>query len=306
MLLKHALRTVCAVALTSAIAFSTTAAEPMRGTSTDDWQGFGIITSGKGYAPSPMGQVHYRDIGPRDTKYPIVLLHQTPMSMIQWAAVQNALAEIGIRAITIDTPGYGLSDRPKSQPSIADYANNLIPVLDHLKLGKVIIAGHHTGAHIAASFAAHHGDRVAAIIMHGPAPMNAEEADGYLSRKPAPRTPLADGSHLARGFAVPDPTDTQDILDAKTWLAVTTYIQGPDIGHWAAFRYDMSKDLPLIKAPGMILSDVNDAVHAMDLRGAKARPDWKYVEFSNGNLLQFMAEPKRWAGIAAEFMKTIK
>jgi pimeloyl-ACP methyl ester carboxylesterase len=260
------------------------------------------LNSGKGYAASPMGQVHYRDIGPRDAKHTIVLLHQSPMSMIQFAQVQNALAEMGVRAITVDTPGYGTSDLPAKQPTIREYADNLVHVLDHVKADKVVVAGHHTGAQIAAAFAANHPERVKGIIMHGAAQLTAEEADNFMNRKRAPRTPVADGSHLARSFRPQDPPESQALLDARTWLAITGYIQGPDIGHYAAFTYDMLPDLMAIKVPGLILSDAKDSIHHIDLRVAKHRPDFKYVEFSQGDLLQFMAEPKRWADIAAEFM----
>ena len=82
------------------------------------WEGNAVITGGKGYAPTPMGQVHYRDIGPRDTKVPFFLVHQSPMSMLEFAQIQNAFAEMGIRSIAIDTPGYGNSDRPKKVPTL--------------------------------------------------------------------------------------------------------------------------------------------------------------------------------------------
>jgi pimeloyl-ACP methyl ester carboxylesterase len=272
-----------------------------RGISVDDWQGFGVLKGGKGYVQTPMGQLHYRDIGPRDYKYPIVLLHQSPMSMIQWAGVQNALDKMGIRTITVDTPGYGLSDPPPKQPSIQDFADNIVPLLDHLNLDRVVIGGHHTGAHIAVSFAANHGDRVVGLVLHGAAQMTAEEASAYLSNpNRKPRTPLPNGSHLTRAFNS-DKIEPQEILDAKTWLTIGVFIQGPDIGHWAAFHYDMLPDLPKIHVPTLLLSDTEDPVNVMDKRLAGLRPDFKYVEFSDGNLFEFMAEPQRWAKIVADW-----
>jgi pimeloyl-ACP methyl ester carboxylesterase len=289
-----------ALALTLGVAL-TWADELGRGTSVDDWKGFGVLQGGKGYVAAPMGQLHYRDIGPRTDKNPIVLLHQSPMSMIQWAGVQNALADLGVRVITVDTPGYGLSDLPKKQPSIKEYGDNLVALLDALKLDKVVMGGHHTGAHIAASFTANHGDRVKALVLHGAAAMNAEEADAYLSNpNRKPRTPLADGTHMSRAFNANNP-ERQEILDAKTWNLLTSYIQGPDIGHWAAFHYDMMPDIPKIKVPVLLLSDTADPVNKMDKRLAAARPDFKYVEFSNGDLFEFMADPKRWARIVADW-----
>jgi pimeloyl-ACP methyl ester carboxylesterase len=141
------------------LALPARAEAPLRGTSTDDWRGWGVLAGGKGYAPTPMGHVHYRDLGPREDHQPIVLLHQSPMSMIQFADVQNALAEMGVRSIAIDTPGSGLSDPPQRQPSIKDYGETLVHVLNHLKLAKVLIAGHQTGSAIGASFAADHPGR---------------------------------------------------------------------------------------------------------------------------------------------------
>ncbi len=273
-----------------------------RGTSVDDWVGFGVLKGGKGYISTPMGQLHYRDIGPRDDQHPIILLHQSPMSMIEWAGVQNALAKLGIRCITVDTPGYGLSDPPTKQPSIKDYADNLVALLDALKLSKVVIGGHHTGAHIAASFAANHGDRVLALVMHGAAAMSREEADAYLANpNRKPRTPLTDGSHLTQRFYM-NRTNRQELLDAITWFTLTSYMQGPDIGHWAAFHYDMMLDVPKIKIPVLLLSDTGDAVNKMDKRLAAARPDFKYVEFSSGDVFEFMTDPARWANVYSSWL----
>jgi pimeloyl-ACP methyl ester carboxylesterase len=279
----------------------------MRGTSSDDWQGWGVLTGGKGYASTPLGQVHYRDIGPKDYDRPLVLLHQSPMSMIQFAEVQNEVARLGIRAITIDTPGYGSSDRPPHQPTIREFADNLVHVLDHLAIERAVVGGHHTGAQIAAAFTANHPSRALGVILHGAAQFTAEERAYYQSRmgKGQPRTPVADGSHLTRLMKFPMSSQEQAILDAKTWLSITSFIQGPDIGHWAAFHYDMLPDLQKIAVPGLILTDLEDDVHYIDVRVAELRPDFEYRVFSEGNLLEMMAQPKRWASLAAAFLATL-
>ena len=305
MLIARFLRPLAALGFSVVVlvAFSAQAGEPLgRGTSKDDWRGWNHLSGGKGYASTPMGQVHYRDVGPRETEYPIVLLHQSPMSMIQFADIQNAFAAMGIRAINLDRPGYGLSDLPPEQPTIREYADNLVHVLDYLELDKIVIAGHHTGAQEAAAFAANYPDRVAAIVMHGAAQLTQEEADRYLAAPGSDRTPVADGKHLSGRFQLQSPPERQAILDAKTWVTITSYIQGPDIGHWAAFHYDMLPDLRAIKVPGLILSDALDPVQIMDKRVAKYRPDFKYIEFSKGDLLEFMAQPDRWAEIVADFI----
>ena len=282
-------------------------AEPARGVSVDDWPGMSLLNGGKGYVTTPTGQLHYRDIGPRDFKTPIVLLHQSPMSMIQFGAVQNALADIGVRAIAIDTPGYGLSDLPFEQPTIKDYGDNIPYVLDELGVEKVVVAGHHTGAEIAVSFTANHGNRVAGVILHGTALMTDEESQAYLNMDRRPRTPLPDGSHPSRGFRPGSTTPSQEMLDARTWGVLTSYMQGPDQGHYAAYHYDVLPDLKAIKAPGLLLTDLGDLIHEMDLRAAKVRPDFQYKVFSEGgSTVEFMIQPERWAEIAAEFIASLE
>lgn len=297
---------VCAAGIASIVGTPVSSAEQARGVSVDDWRGWSVLNGGKGYAQTPLGQAHYRDIGPRDDATPIVLLHQSPMSMVQFADVQNALAEIGVRAIALDTPGYGLSDTPFDQPTIQDYADNIIYVLDHLGVDKAVIAGHHTGAMIATSFAANHSGRTAAVILHGTPLFTEEERLAYLNMDRTPRTPLPNGSHLSRGFRPQTPPLSQALLDARTWNVITAYIQGPDLGHWAAYHYDLLPDLRGIKAPGLFLLDRQDVIRTMDLRAVKVRPDFEQIEFSLGSSLAFMAEPKRWANIAADFMASVE
>ena len=224
--------------------------------------------------------------------------------MIQWAGVQNELAKMGIRSIIVDTPGYGLSDPPARQPSIRDYADNIVPLLDFLKLEKIVIGGHHTGAHISVSFAANHSDRVVGLVLHGAAQLTAAEAKAYLDNpNRQPRTPVPDGSHLTRGFNPAKP-ERQAILDGQTWTTIGAFMQGPDIGHWAAFHYDMLPDIAKIHVPTILLTDTKDPVNVMDKRLAGLRPDFEYVEFSNGDLLEFMADPQRWAKVVADWKAT--
>jgi len=271
----------------------------------DHWIGEGVLKAGKGYAPTPMGQVHYRDIGPRDTRVPMLLLHMTPLSMIQFAEAQNAIAAKGIRVIAIDTPGYGMSDPPpQAAPDISAFADNLGAVLDYLKIKKVVVAGHHTGACIATSFAVRHPERVAAIILHGVPIFNEQEIAVRIHRSLGDRTPQADGSHLSHYFRPPaagSPPPSPEYLKAQTWFALSIFEEGADVGHYAVYRYDMLSDLKALKGPGMIVSDRGDAIHPVDLRAAQARPDFVYREFSDDSTLSIMMHPTEWANLTTDF-----
>jgi len=265
-----------------------------------------VLAGGKGYAQTPMGQVHYRDVGPRGGT-PILLLHQSPWSMVEFADIQNALAARGFRAITVDTPGYGMSDAPAKIPSMADLADNLVPVLDGLDVRTVVVGGHHTGASIAVAFAARHPERVTGLILHGVPLYSAQERATLLARPETDRTLKVDGSHLSDYFkfviaaAADSPANTFVNLRNATWAVLTLYLPDQDIGHVAAFSYDMAPDLDRIHVPTLVLSDRGDSLNRTDRRVVELHPKFKYLEFSKGRLLSLMSEPDRWAGIAADF-----
>jgi pimeloyl-ACP methyl ester carboxylesterase len=272
----------------------------------ETWLGAGVMAGGKGYASTPMGQVSYRDIGPRDAKVPLLLIHQAWMSMVEFAQIQDSLAALGYRSIAVDTPGYGMSDPAPMGTTIPQLADNLVPVLDDLKIGKVIVVGHHTGSLIAVAFAARHPDRVTALVLHGNPAFTKAEADAALAQPDYDRTPKADGSHLGKFFSYPvagDPDpNTPDKLRNRTWMLLSMFMMGPDIGHWAVYHYDMDPDLKAVRAPALILTDGHDMIHYMDERLAKQRPDFKYDVFSDGTGMQMMSEPDRWARMVGAFV----
>jgi pimeloyl-ACP methyl ester carboxylesterase len=272
----------------------------------DAWRGAGVLAGGKGYAATPMGQVHYRDIGPRDARVPLLLIHQAWMSMIEYAEIQDALARLGYRSIAVDTPGYGMSDPAPGQPTIEDLAENLVPVLDDLGLRRVIVVGHHTGSLIAAAFAARHPDRVVALVLHGNPFFTRAESAAALAQPDFDRTPRADGSNFSKFFTYDVPGDphpqTAANLRSRTWMLLSMYMMGPDIGHWAVYHYDMTADAKAIRAPTLILTDAHDGINYMDVRLARLRPDFAYQVFSNFTGIQMMNEPRRWAEMVGAFV----
>ena len=100
----------------------------------------------RGYAEVPFGQLHYRDLGEGE---PILFLHKTPSSSVQFERCAPFLARAGYRVLALDTPGFGLSDRHPTQPTMREYGLAVHQFLDALGIGKLHLFGHHTGATIA-------------------------------------------------------------------------------------------------------------------------------------------------------------
>jgi pimeloyl-ACP methyl ester carboxylesterase len=265
------------------------------------WMGVNMLTGGKGYAPTPLGQVHYRDIGPRDTRATMLLFHQSPLSMVEFGAVQNSLAKLGIRSIATDTPGYGLSDQPDIIPTVGGFADNFVYVLDHLGIDKVVAGGHHTGASIATSLATRHPDRVSGVVLHGCPIYTLEEVTKRKAQPEWDRAPKQDGSHLSQLFRRARER-TENEMFAWTWMSVTMFLQGPDIGHWAVHRYDMTTDLKNLKQPALIITEGEDVIHHMDVRAHELRPDFAYRVLAEKSFTGVMTDPDGWAKLAAEFI----
>lgn len=145
-----------------------------------------------------MGQVHCNVAG-EGAGPPLLLLHQTPRSTDEFAEVLPLLA-LERRAIAMDTPGYGCSDRVPGQPSIADYAGAAIDVLDGQGIERATIVGHHNGAVIAVEIAAAFGARVDRVVLSGPVYTDAAGRE-ELGRLFKQWTVSADGSHLLEKWA---------------------------------------------------------------------------------------------------------
>ena len=150
------------------------------------------MTSGilRAYADTPYGQIHYRYSG---VGQPLLLLHQTSSSSEQFEGMITTLAT-AYRVLAIDTPGYGMSDPPPHQSTVADYARSVVAFLDTLHIDRANIFGHHTGAAIACEVAAASPHRVDKLMLYG-VPYREEPREVLEAR--LRYFPLkGDGSHL--------------------------------------------------------------------------------------------------------------
>ncbi|MDG2532152.1 alpha/beta hydrolase [Sphingomonas sp. HITSZ_GF] len=274
-------------------------------TSDSHWDGLGVLKGGKGYADTPMGQVHYRLMGPK-TGPVLLLIHQTPWSLIEWADIQPCLAERGVRTLAVDTPGYGMSDAPDGKPTIQQYADNIIPVLDRLGIRRVAVAGHHTGASIAAALAARHPERVTGVILHGAPNYNDAERAQRLALPEPDMTLKPDGSHLSNYYAKlwKGQGAYPRNLATINWSTLNLFLAGAsDVAHAAVYHNDMAGDLQRIAVPLLVLSDGADALNKIDERTGAMKPNFRYQKFSDGSAHMLLVEPARWSDIAAGFVK---
>lgn len=107
----------------------------------------------------------YYDTGPAPGT-PVVFCHGFPELAFSWRHQLKAFAAAGRRAIAPDQRGYGLSSRPDAVEAydIVHLTDDLVRLLDHLKIEKAVFCGHDWGGIIVWQMPLRHPDRVAGVI----------------------------------------------------------------------------------------------------------------------------------------------
>jgi pimeloyl-ACP methyl ester carboxylesterase len=108
----------------------------------------------------------YYDAGPTSDAPPVVLCHGWPEMAFSWRHQIKALAAARIRVIAPDQRGYGATSRPDAVEdySIEHLTDDLVALLDHLKIDKAIFVGHDWGGFIVWQMPLRHRDRVAGVV----------------------------------------------------------------------------------------------------------------------------------------------
>ena len=114
----------------------------------------------------------------------IILLHG-------WGADSNTMRPLlkflknntqKLKVISMDFPGFGLSDLPPAPWGINDYAQHLLSFMDGLGIPAAILLGHSFGGRVAIKFAAFHLERVKKLILVDSAGIIPKRGINYYSK----------------------------------------------------------------------------------------------------------------------------
>lgn len=107
--------------------------------------------------------------GPGSDDPPLVLLHAFPLDSRMYARVLPYLEDVQV--LTVDVPGFGDSPSPElvldadEAPSLESVARAVLALLDHLEVGRFVVAGTSLGGYLAMRLAALVPDRIAGIAL---------------------------------------------------------------------------------------------------------------------------------------------
>lgn len=211
--------------------------------------------------------LHYVVIGKGE---PVVLIHGFSASAEknwQLPGIINLLAK-DYQVIALDMPGHGASDKPVDEDAYGEQmVEDVILLLDHLKIKKAHIVGYSMGGMITMKLMARHPDRVSSGLVCG---------FGWLRS----------GSFMQRFFSRPRQQRSEHLsicFNSLSKLALT------------------EAEVKQIKVPAAVIVGDRDPVkrlYVMPLQ--QLRRDWPVVEIADAGHLscvakpQFKAEIKKW------------
>jgi pimeloyl-ACP methyl ester carboxylesterase len=105
-----------------------------------------------------------------DGKRAFVLIHGQLLSQYMHEPIAQELAARGHRVITIDLLGHGSSDRPVDmwRYSMTQFAEQVVGLLDHLRVRRAVVGGTSLGANVSLEFGAIAPDRAQGLVVEMP------------------------------------------------------------------------------------------------------------------------------------------
>ena len=110
------------------------------------------------------GQMSYSDSD--SAGQPLLFLHGTGCDSSDWGRVIEGVPR-NLRCITLDFRGHGQSSVPTHPFTLADLANDVKHLIDHLELQGLVIVGHSLGGMVAMEVAKHSASVAGLVLLEG-------------------------------------------------------------------------------------------------------------------------------------------
>jgi 3-oxoadipate enol-lactonase len=235
---------------------------------------------------------------------PVVFVHGAWLSRGMWAG-QIAAFSASYRVIAPDLRGHGDSGATDAPYSVAQFAGDVLGLLDALGIARCVVCGHSLGGMVAQYLAMHHADRIAGVIL-------ADTSYGT-------GTTLADrlGTQIARWMMAATPRlviDSSARLYGKHNPATRAYLEQVMRQHLngkanavriteAAFAWNAQADLPRIGAPTLVLvGGENRQTHAQGREMARLIPNAAFASIQGAGHLLNMDQPEAFNQAVGGFL----
>lgn len=209
----------------------------------------------------------YTDIGKAES-LPMVLIHGFPFSSEMWKGQTQMLKDNkeNLRILTYDLRGHGRSDVGDGQYTIEQFVDDLISLLDYLKIAKTILCGFSMGGYIALRAIERNPDRFNALVLCDTM-STADSNEAKIRRTNSIKIVKKEGvERFAEGFLkavfAPQTFNTKPGIINEIRRTVLSNTPLGICGALLAMagRTDTTEALPKIGVPTLILVGEHDAV----------------------------------------------
>jgi pimeloyl-ACP methyl ester carboxylesterase len=246
-------------------------------------------------------KVHYTNYG--DAPFAVVFVHGWSCDEMVWAEQGPALVRQNVRALTIDLPGHGQSDKPRIDYTMDLYARAIDAVLRHAGVEKAVLVAHSNGTPAIRQFYRHFPEKVGAlVIVDGKLRPIADKAaiDAFIA-------PLRGDNYAQAAGALIDGM-TKPIADAKLRTGIKeTMLRTPQ--HVAVSELESTTDPDLwipdpISVPVLMIlakSPVWTAEYEQFARSVAPQLDYQVWEGVSHFLM--MEKPREFTAALLAFMR---
>lgn len=251
----------------------------------------------------PWGHMHYLDERPGAAQT-VLFVNSLGTDLRMWQGVSGALAA---RCIGFDMRGHGLSATPAQDWTIADIADDVLALLDHLGIASAVIAGCSVGGMVAQDFGLRHRGRASALVLSNTA-AKVGTAESWQARIGAVQA----GGMEAVAEAVLDRWFAPDFRASPQALPFATMLRRADpVGYIQTCRAlqaaDLRAGLGLLDLPVLMIAGAHDlstppslvAETAAMIRGARL------TQLPGSGHLPAIDAPQATAAAIAGFLGTL-
>lgn len=206
----------------------------------------------KSYVDCRNGQLHLRSAG--EGGVPLLCFHMSPYSGLHYEPFMKEMAKDRL-VVAPDTPGYGGSDSANDAPTMADFADAMLDMLDALELKVVDVMGFHTGTFVALALADLAPNRVRKLVLPGIPYADVEGREKRLAMFSGDRPYFTEGGYVQKrwdmGLKVRG-AQSDDRFISLFAESVRTGVGGMNRGFAAVYRFDPDAAINRLNKPVFI------------------------------------------------------
>jgi len=252
----------------------------------------------------------YGDRG-RGQEMALMLVHGFPLDRRLWAAQVDAFANM-TRVITPDLRGHGRSQVVPGPFTMEQHADDLVALLDHLKVRRAVVAGLSMGGYVAFAFWRRYPERVRGLIL---ADTRAEpdSAAARAGRDAAMAKVQQTGVAAYADEMLPRLLASASLADVKIAGAAREMMaEQPPAGIFGALgglrdRADSQAILPTITVPALVIAGDADVITSpADARAlAAAIPGARLVVIPRAGHLSPLENPRAFNAAVRAFLRDL-